>query len=139
MLDFSCWLQALGRRRKAPGALNPRTLAFARVLLLHFSYPEKGQRRGGGMGWGGVGWGGGGGGEGLVCATCCRRMFDVQQHEALSQVFMTFCEHAQNPTVYSVFTSLCNVRLIEYIYSWVWLAVGPQRVSRVSLGETVIT
>ena len=56
MLDFSCWLQALGRRHKAPGALNPRTLAFARVLLLHFSYPEKGQ--GGGVGWGGVGWGG---------------------------------------------------------------------------------
>ena len=45
-------------------------------------------------------------------------MFDVQQHEALSQVFMPICKHAQNLAIY--FASLCNVRLIEYVYSWVW-------------------
>ena len=56
----------------------------------------------------------------LLFTTCCRRMFDVQQHEALSQVFMPFCKHAQNPAIYSDFASLCNVRLIEYVYSWVW-------------------
>ena len=59
----------------------------------------------------------------LVYTACCRRMLDVQQHEALSQMFMPFCEHAQNPAIYGVLASLdtlCNVvRLIESIYSWV--------------------
>ena len=47
-------------------------------------------------------------------------MFDFQQHEAVSQVFMPFCKQAQNPSIYSDFFSLYNVRLIEYKYSWVW-------------------
>ena len=61
----------------------------------------------------------------VVRTACCRRMF-VQQHEALSQVFMPLCEHAQNPT-YSVFVSLYDMRLSEYAYSWVWRSqLGPK-------------
>ena len=35
---------------------------------------------------------------------------------------MPFCEHARNPDIRGVFASLYNVRLIEHIYSWVWLS-----------------
>ena len=47
-------------------------------------------------------------------------MSHIQQHEALSQVFMPFCKHAQNPAIYGDFASLYNLRLIDIIYSWVW-------------------
>ena len=40
---------------------------------------------------------------------CRRRMSDVRQDEALSQVFMTLANHAQNPAMCSILPLLCNM------------------------------
>ena len=86
---------------------------------------------GGGGGGGGGGRRGGGGGRWLrPCFThthtpnqnpaiygvflpaytrCRRRMSDVRQDEALSQVFMTLANHAQNPAICSILPLLCNM------------------------------
>ena len=44
-------------------------------------------------------------------------MFDAQQLEGLSQVFMPFCKYTPNPAVHSILTSLYNVHLVEYTCS----------------------
>ena len=55
-----------------------------------------------------------------TCTTCCWRMFDVQLHKVLSQVFMPFCEHAQNPAICGAFASFVwRSHLIPKRTSWI--------------------
>ena len=48
---------------------------------------------------------------GVFACLCnmCRRMFDVQQHEARSISVHDICEHAPDPAICSIFASLYNM------------------------------